>query len=412
MTVARPSDGQPVRKRIVAFLAGFDARGATWYHHSYIEEAARQAKISGHSITIGKRRQPMADIGAWDVHARIDGVEVDTRYEFWRWDDIVRTEWARGHIRGVTRTLVSAIDGVVNGIYRRMFAWSWPVGVSAALPVMFLVAELLAALLLVTIGYQIGLRGGWGATVASTALGGLVAALLLRWGRAIEARYNLSWLGRIISFTSRHARGRVPGIVERRRLFAERLVSHWQAGEVDEILLVGHGLGAQMAVSVLASALRAAPNLAASGPRIGLLTLGQTIPCLAWHPNAQWMRDDLTEVADNPAIDWVDISSPRDSVCFALTDPVTALGEGHAERTNPKMISALFREAMPAEVYAHGNHDWARIHFQYVMAREKPSVLDYFAITAGPQSLHDRFAGMTSIRDFTRFRSTKLQAVR
>lgn len=411
MTAGQDGGGK-VRRRIVAFLAGFDARGATWYHHSYIEEAAKQAAVSGHTIEIGRRRQCAPDIGAWDIRARIDGIDVETRYEYWRWDDIVRTEWARGHIRGVTRTLVSAVDGVVNGIYRRMFAWSWPVGISAALPVMFLIAELLAALLLVTVGYQIGLRGGWGATVASTALGGLVAALCLRWGRAIEARYNLSWLGRIISFTSRHARGRVGGIVERRRLFAERLVAHWQAGEADEILLVGHGLGAQMAVSVLASALRGFPDLGTTGPRIGLLTLGQTIPCLAWHPHAQWMRDDLTEVAGNAAIDWIDISSPRDSVCFALTDPVTAIGDHDLGRRNPKLISGLFREAMPPETYAHGNHDWARVHFQYVMAREKPSVLDYFAITAGPETLRDRFAGMDSIRDFTRFRSEKLKAVR
>jgi hypothetical protein len=406
------SEGAPVRRRIVAFLAGFDARGATWYHHSYVEEAAKQAAVSGHAITIGKRRQSAPDVGAWDIAARIDGADVDTRYEVWRWDDIVRIEWARGHIRGVTRTLVSAVDGVINGIYRRMFAWSWPVGVSAMLPALFLVGELLAALLFVTIGYQIGLRGGWGAVVASTALGGFVAALCLRWGRAIEARYNLSWLGRISSFTSRHARGRVAGIVERRRIFAERLVAHWQAGEADEILLVGHGLGAQMAVSLLASALRAAPDLGRSGPRIGLLTLGQTIPCLAWHPDAQWMRDDLLQVANTGTIDWVDISSPRDSVCFALTDPVTAIGDRRSDRPNPKLVSALFREALPPQVYAHGNHDWARIHFQYVMARETPSDLDYFAITAGPKTLHDRFAGVESIRDFTRFRSRTLRDVR
>ncbi|PKP83835.1 MAG: hypothetical protein CVT80_11685, partial [Alphaproteobacteria bacterium HGW-Alphaproteobacteria-2] len=36
-----------------------------------------------------------------------------------------------------------------------------------------------------------------------------------------------------------------------------------------------------------------------------------------------------------------------------------------------------------------------RLHFQYLCAFDRPGDYDYFAITAGPQRLAERFAGRT-----------------
>ena len=53
------------------------------------------------------------------------------------------------------------------------------------------------------------------------------------------------------------------------------------------ILIVGHSLGATMAVFVLTRALDHDPEMTQHGPKIRLLTVGSTIGKLALHPAAE-----------------------------------------------------------------------------------------------------------------------------
>ena len=46
-----------------------------------------------------------------------------------------------------------------------------------------------------------------------------------------------------------------------------------------------------------------------------------------------------------------------------------------------------------AEIFPIGKQHIFRLHFQYLCAFDRPGDYDYFAITAGPRTLGDRFAG-------------------
>ena len=61
----------------------------------------------------------------------------------------------------------------------------------------------------------------------------------------------------------------------------------------DEVLVVGHSTGAQAAVSLLARALKLEADPGRHGSQVSLLTLGGSIPMLAWWPQSQWFRDEL-----------------------------------------------------------------------------------------------------------------------
>ena len=65
--------------------------------------------------------------------------------------------------------------------------------------------------------------------------------------------------------------------------------------DVDEVLVVGHSTGAQLAVSALA---RVPERRVSAGPALGLLTLGQSIPMISLLPEADALRDDLARVKD------------------------------------------------------------------------------------------------------------------
>src|SRR5437867_10470624 len=97
-----------VRKRCFFYLSGFDPKGAAHYHALYRDEAAKQAQVSGMSVEVGRRQKTAQGNAFWQVTAHNrEGPEspespagtVETRYEFLRWDDIVREHWPRNQVR-------------------------------------------------------------------------------------------------------------------------------------------------------------------------------------------------------------------------------------------------------------------------------------------------------------------------
>ncbi|MEC7258391.1 MAG: hypothetical protein VXW58_11275, partial [Pseudomonadota bacterium] len=80
--------GTSVRRRTVFYIPGFDPVPPRRYRELYRSESAAQAAISGYDIALS----PGAREGTfgWQVLARIDGAEVETRFEVLVWSDIVR----------------------------------------------------------------------------------------------------------------------------------------------------------------------------------------------------------------------------------------------------------------------------------------------------------------------------------
>src|SRR5262249_13067000 len=116
---------------------------------------------------------------------------------------------------------------------------------------------------------------------------------------------------------------RRPDIEQRVERFAERLVGAAQADAVDEILVVGHSIGAALAADALARALIRDPDFGRRGPTICLLTAGATIPQVTLHPAAEWLRARVSTVAEEPRIIWAEFQARDDAINFYRFDPVT-----------------------------------------------------------------------------------------
>ena len=391
-----------VRRRLVLYLSGFDPRGVRYYHQLYRADAAKQANVSGYDIEVSKRERIAPHLLKWDVRHTQDGATVETEYLYCEWDDIVRQFWVKQPIKLAWVTLTASWRALRSGVFSNTFRWSWPAGVTATMPAIAILLLLLLGLSLSVAGYLlVGLVG----LIAGLALG--VGLLWLAY--QLEQKFNLTWVGRILSFHEREEQSRTHSLDNRRDDFGDILKSRLKDQDLDEILVVGHSYGAALAIAIVARALEDMPDEA---PKLSLLTLGQTIMWLAWLPEAKAMRAEIGAVAESDAVDWLDISAPPDGACFALVDPYTAIGNRDAERRNPKLLNAKFHEIMPEEEFDKQSRNWMRLHFQYIMATAKPAEYDYFAITAGPQTLDQRFAHRPSVRDFTRLRRGRMKAVR
>ncbi len=109
----------------------------------------------------------------------------------------------------------------------------------------------------------------------------------------------------------RAARGDYPELDARCEAFARRLIDADQAGEADEILVVGHSMGAQLAGQAIAKALAADPRFGRRGARVILLTLGQLLPFYSLITRDAAYRAEMQALAEARHIGWVDVTLAR-----------------------------------------------------------------------------------------------------
>lgn len=407
-TSAIPTSGRRVRRRHVLYLSGFDPQGPGHYHALYAEQAALQSKVSGDRITVGPRQRAGSN-AAWDVRWQgADGGEpVDTRYEFLRWDDIVRQHWPRGQMRLLAVTVGATARLLGNGSLWRILQTSWPAFLALSLPAALLAGVLLSLLGLAALGWWVGTQLASWLGVALVVVG---IAPLRAWAQRAQTKVQMAWLMRSASVVLQQARGRLPALEERLDQFAKRLRELVDASAVDEVLVVGHSSGAMLAVSVVARALRADPQLLQRPTSLSMLTLGECIPLLSYQPEATAFRQELGVLRGARDLNWIDVTAPPDGCCFALIDPTEVcedgLPDGNRGLSGPKRVSPRFAQCFPPERYQAVRRDKYRCHFQYLMAVEVPGTYDYFALSAGPRWLADSFAhqpAVTSFTDFQRF---------
>ena len=349
----------------------------------FAKEAKRQSLLSGHSFDIGRRHRQGRLSEHWDVIGHFLGQEVHNDYVFLRWDDLIRQQWTR-RLPAIVAEAFSTLRGYArSGVLRRIYQTRRVIFQTLVYTSVLITGLALAALglgALVAWAAFVGL--GWTLWVALA--GGLATmlAVLFTWP-LIEKSLNPLWASRATAFILAQSHSRVAGLDDKLAAFAEQIVAAAQAAEHDEIMLVAHSSGVQLAVSTMALALKKYPKLGQQdrqGVPVSLLTLGGSIPLLAMLPQAQFFRDRLQVLLDAEQIFWVDVNQTTDWVCWAAPGP----------RPLPRSprIHTLFSE----KNYQALKRDQLRLHFQYLMAGELAGDYDFFAITCGPASLAASFS--------------------
>ena len=388
---------QQVTRRHVFYIPGFDPVPPRAYRERYRREAARQAALSGYEIDRGTA--PQGARFGWGVRARIEGAEVDARFELLYWADIVQAGMRGGIVSGYLALARTAWAYIGSGaLFRLMRLRKGPV-IAALYPVVVLLAQLALALAAGVVAAAVAARL-LGPMLPPTAEGALRLAVvigaawpILHWFQRRDHLY--AWyLVKDYAFSSRLHGAYPPEQEDRMRRFADRIAAAL-ASDVDEVLVVGHSSGAYIAVSVLADLLRDG-RVPAGGPALSLLTLGQVVPMVSFLPRATRLRADLAFLG-TASVPWVDVTAPGDGCAFALCDPVAVSGVAPEGKRWPLVISAAFTRTLRPETLAALRWRLFELHFQYLNAFDnlpgRPDDYDYYRITAGPLTLGTRFAG-------------------
>ncbi len=379
-----------VQKRRVFYFPGYDPVHSRKYRELYRKEAAAQAAVSGYEIGL-KPKQTQASYG-WRVEASMEGVDVTSDVEVMVWSDIVRNSMSNS-IPATYRQLAHVAWTYIGSgaLWRLMRLRKGPV-IAALYPVVFLLAQLMLA---VGLAWGFGALGaavlGWAGLLVG-ALAGLGAGILMiRWFRQHDNLFYIYYLLHNYAYSAQHQGVTPTDLAGRLDEFADIIAEALQE-DVDEVLVVGHSSGAHLAVSVLAGLIRAG-RVPENGPALAFLTLGQVVPMVAFLPRAYDLRADLQYLSMRDELSWIDVTAPGDGCTFALCDPVSVVGVAPEGKRWPLVISAAFSQTLRPETWAQLRWKFFRLHFQYLCAFDAPRDYDYFAITAGPRLLADRYEG-------------------
>ena len=385
-----------MHRRRVFFIAGFDPRGPAHYHAVYRDEAARQSQTQscgdGTVYAVGDSEPDGAHGVRWTVRAAAAGQVVETDYSYLCWDDIARASvprgplaWLRAVFQFWTRHLLQGGHAASWRLARR---WAW-----ALLSLPIFLSGVLAAVVLVA-----GLaHGGMPASLVPPgwrlAAAALAGGVVVWWGWRLALRWNQVWLTHALLGSYRWAAGQLPALDQRLPGFARRIFEALQAADedaVDEVLVVGHCMGAMVGAVVIGQVARLCVDSGQSTARLKFLTLASPMANYALLRGDVHVAPALRRLAGLD-IAWLDYTAPQDPLCYFLVDAIRAIGVPEAHRrVRFRMRSARFDKMVDPVTMRQVRRDPLKLHFLYLLASHRPVENDFFALTAGPRPIDAR----------------------
>ena len=383
---------KPVRKRRVFYIPGYDPIHPRRYRELYRKEGREQAEIAGYTLDL-KPKTTGGPYG-WHVNAMIEGAEVEADFEVLVWSDIVKDSMGQSIPATYLQLARTAYAYIGSGALFRLMRLRKGPTIAALYPVVFLLAQLAFALAIGRLAY-LGLHKFLPNPIGvalGIALGLSLIVLILRWFRKHDNKVFAYYLMHDYAYSAQSKGANTPELEARMFDFsnsiAQALTENW-----DEVLVIGHSSGAHLAVSILNDLIRDGRVPQGDGaPALGFLSLGQVVPMVSFLPEAHRLRRDLRELCTRTELAWIDVTAPGDGCAFALCDPVAVTGVAPEDgKLWPLILSAAFTKTMSPERWKSLRWRFFRLHFQYLCAFDFPNDYDYFAITAGPQTLRARF---------------------
>jgi hypothetical protein len=377
-----------VRRRHVIYVAGYEPRGARGYCKLFERECDRFQRVWPVSLTIEPADVDSEDFARWLVDARAPHWQVSTTYDFLRLERFIRSDLAEPLVRHLPRSLGWIIGDLVSGAQFRIFRASWRFGLHLLFAQLVLLAWLaFAAAIGAAAGYvvtdHLGLPAPAG--IVTSVLAALASFLALQ---PVARRFGAIQIPSCWVTLRRFARGQatwLDGVID---IGARRVIAAAQENDADEIVVVGHSAGSVIASAVIARAFEFDPQLGRRGPRLVLLTLGSVMPAVALHPAAQRMRHIVERLAVEPTLAWIDCKFRKDVMSFVKCDPVEGIGVNvGARRRNPLTWRIPFRDMLSPQDYRRLRWKFFRLHFQYIMASDRPCPYDYVLLVAGPVAI-------------------------
>jgi hypothetical protein len=365
-----------IAKRLVFHLGGYDP--ITPYvvaQRRFVRELARFEGTWSAKASIGALDEN-ADQAKWSVITKGRNWQVESDYRLVRWDDVIEDFSGQTVWRRVPRGIVAFLDFIWSGALWGYLRTNWHYAVFFLYPFvmfgLFVAAACAAGAYLLSRGDSIALAAA--ATVFA------MSALMLgpwRWMH-LDMLFD-DWI-----FARDYVRSGNANLEKRLDNIARELVAAARSSGADEIVVVGHSLGAALAVNLLDRALELEPALGSRGTPITFLSIGSSILKVGLHRAAVRFRAAVERVARAPGILWGDFQARIDIMNFYDVDPMAEMSL--PSKPGPVIRLVELGRMLEHDVYRRMRLRFYRLHSQFVSGNDRRASYDYFMLVCGPVS--------------------------
>ncbi|MGB3866515.1 MAG: alpha/beta hydrolase [Xanthobacteraceae bacterium] len=381
-----------VQRRHVIYVQGYDPRGLAQYYRMFRTELRKSAKLYGLQASVGRPRSTDdGTMASWSIDTQGHGWRTRVAYDFLRWEDLIKDDFAKPLWRTVASAVAIYCRALFAGVIPRIWKAHWRFGMFITYPHFVLlnlaIWSALAAWAAAALAGSLGAPSAAAWIVAAAVFVAALWALL----KTTEKRTYALYLMSDTIFTWQFAHRKRPDWDRRIDRFAQHLVEVARTTDAEEVVVVGHSSGSFLGIEIVARALAIDPDLGGHGPRVALLTLGGNLPIVGFFSASGPFREHLKRLAVEPAIDWIDGQSRKDVMNFYPFDPIKGHGiDAGPARRNPTVVPIRFRDMIDPARYNSFRWQFFRVHFQFVMASERPHPYDFYLIVCSPVALADR----------------------
>jgi pimeloyl-ACP methyl ester carboxylesterase len=376
-----------IRRRHVFLVGGYDPITP----ERQLERFRRSLSDFERTWNVSSQTSAMTDTSkvsaCWDAEAWGPNWKTRTTFEMLRWDDLILLDSERGMLSRLGQSGRALFDFVVTGALFRYAYANWKYAFFFLFPFFYVVLFALGG---VGIAYAVtrlaGLTGVY-AAISGTCIAVTIFWCMMHW---LGPRRRINHVLDDAIFSREFLYGQRPEMEKRIDDFAGRIMERARQADVDEILVVGHSLGAALTLAAVARGLKRDPQLAKHGPSLCVLTVGATIPKFSLHPKGDRFRQATQAVAGELSIHWTEYQARDDVVSFYRFDPVTLKRVGRDGLDGrPNIRRVQIHSMMDPESFKRNKHDYMRMHYQFLMGNGQRAPYDYCMIICGPLDFDD-----------------------
>jgi hypothetical protein len=364
-----------VAKRLVFHVGGYDPiTPHASAQRRFVREIRRFELTWSVKASISALHEGV-DETKWSVIANGPNWHVETDFHLVRWDDVIeqfrrRTIWQR-----IPLGVIAFLDFVTAGALWGYFRTNWHYAAFFLYPFVMFGA-------LIATAYFVGVYALHASETipAIITIGSVLAAFVLgcwRWLH-LDSLFD-DWI-----FSRAYVRRGNAILEQRLHRIAQEIVSVAHGSDADELLVVGHSLGAVIAVDLLDRALKLDPSLGRQGIPITFLSIGSSILKIGLHKGAKRFRAAVEHVAQAPGIFWGDYQARIDIMNFYNTDPMAEMSL--TTEHGPVVRLVEFSRTLERVMYRSIRLKFYRVHCQFISGNDKRALYDYFMLVCGPVS--------------------------
>jgi hypothetical protein len=365
-----------VAKRLVFHVGGYDPitphAGA---HRRFVREIQRFGLTWSVQSSIDTLHEGI-DQTNWSVTTQGPNWQVETDYRLVRWDDVIESYHHQTIWRRIPLGILAFLDFVGAGALRGYLRTNWHYAGFFLYP--FVVLGLLMAASVVAGFFAFRLSESPSIAIGSACLA-LAALLAGPWRQLHLGPLFDDWI-----FSRDYIRSGNPTIEQRLDRLAAEIVSAAGNSDADELLVIGHSLGAVIAVDLLDRALRLDPRLGTRETQVTFLTIGSSVLKIGLHRGARRFRAALERVARAPGIFWGDYQARIDIMNFYDTNPMAEMSLPTGNSPVVRLVE--FSRTLDHAMYRRIRLRFYRIHCQFISGNDRRALYDYFMLVCGPVS--------------------------